>query len=323
MRLDGPFLKLPLQFDADALAAEVRTLPPSAWSSHPTGFAGNEAVRLVSPGGRPTDDLDGPMGPTPALRQCTYMREIMAEIGAVWGRSRLMGLAAGGDVPSHVDTHYYWRTHWRIHIPVITNEAVLFTCGDEAVHMAAGQCWLFDSFRRHKVENRGTEQRIHLVLDTVGGGRLPALMEAVQSGTTKARFFGPGERSGEALAFERLNSPRVMSPWEMRCHRAFLAEHAIPDPLLTQVFETVDRFIDQWAAVWAVFGVDEAGRPTYTGLLMKLRHDLASLNGDHLLLKNDWPLYGMFETLLLQVALGRAQSQPTLPVASIRRAART
>jgi len=303
MRLDGPFLKLPIRFDAEALAAEVRALPPAAWSAHPTGFVGNEAVRLVSPGGQPTDEIEGPMGPTPALGRCAYIREVMAEIGAVWGRSRLMGLAAGGEVPRHIDTHYYWRTHWRIHIPVITNPGVLFTCGDETAHMAAGECWLFDSFQWHRVENQGSEQRIHLVLDTVGGGRLPELAQIARARTGEAELLRPGQRSGEGLAFERLNSPRVMSPWEMRCHLAFLAEHAVPDPLLPKVFGVVEQFIDDWAAAWAVHGVEEAGRPTYGALLIKLRKDLAALGGEGLRLKNGWPLNGMFETLLLQVAL--------------------
>ena len=67
----------------------------------------------------------------------------------------------------HVDLHYHWRTHIRIHIPVITDPKVLFTCGDETVHMAPGECWIFDSFRFHRVENGWTERRVHLVLDTV------------------------------------------------------------------------------------------------------------------------------------------------------------
>jgi hypothetical protein len=121
MRLDTPFLKLPIRFDPDALAAEVRALPDWGWSAHPTGFVGNEAVRLVSPGGGQTDEFSGPMGPTKQLGLCPYIQDIMAEIGGVWGRSRLMGLAAGAEVPSHIDTHYYWRTHLRLHIPVITN----------------------------------------------------------------------------------------------------------------------------------------------------------------------------------------------------------
>src|SRR6476661_1310766 len=216
--LQQPFLKLPIRFDADALAREVRALPPEAWTPHPTAYVGNEAVRLITPFGEPTDDIQGPMAPTEWLQKCDYVREIMAAIGAVWGRSRFMGLAPGREVPPHIDINYYWRTHLRIHVPVITNHGVLFTCGDRTEHMAAGECWIFDSFRWHDVQNRGTEQRIHLVVDTVGGGLLPELMAAAETGATEPRFVAPGLRGGEELVFENVNSPTVMSPWEMRCH---------------------------------------------------------------------------------------------------------
>ena len=55
MRLTQPFLKLPIAFDASALAAEVNALPDSAWVLHPNKFPGNEAVRLITPGGQQTD----------------------------------------------------------------------------------------------------------------------------------------------------------------------------------------------------------------------------------------------------------------------------
>ena len=69
MQLDRPFLKLPIRFDADALEREVRALPASAWVPHPSGFPGNEAVRLVTAGGLPTDAFEGPMKPTENLAQ--------------------------------------------------------------------------------------------------------------------------------------------------------------------------------------------------------------------------------------------------------------
>jgi hypothetical protein len=312
MRLDNPFLKLPIQFDPEALAAEVRALPDWAWSAHPTGFVGNEAVRLVTPGGQQTDEFSGPMGPTKQLELCPYIQTIMGELGGVWGRSRLMGLAARSDVPSHIDTHYYWRTHLRLHIPVITNPSVLFTCGDETVHMEAGECWAFDSFRRHHVENKGDAQRIHLVLDTVGGGNLPALIAAAQAGQAEARLVPP-RRGPVSLKFEKMNSPSVMSPWEMRCHVAFLVEHAKPDPKLTPVLERIDQFVDSWAAAWSEFGTDEAGRPTYSHLLQEVRREVVELGSKERVLKNDWPLNAMFESLIFQMALG----QPA-PSASLR-----
>ena len=300
MRLDGPFLQLPISFCAETLADEVRALPLSAWQPHPGGFVGNEAVPLITPGGALTDGFEGPMAATPPLLRCPYIMEIMAELGCVWGRSRLMGLAPRREVPAHVDSHYYWRTHHRLHIPVITNPGVSFTCGDETVHMAAGECWMFDSFRFHDVQNRGTEQRIHLVLDTVGGGRLFELIDTAKNGATAdgATLLRPGQRSGDALTFEQVNAPKVMTPWEIRCHLGLVAEHAVPDPLLDKVMIRMDRFVDAWTAAWARFGADAEGLPTYRQLLATTRQDLILLGGSELLLRNQLPVYHVFDRLI-------------------------
>jgi len=309
MRLKQPFLKLPIRFDADALAAEARALPPSAWTPHPTGFVGNEAVRLVTPAGEDSDNIEGPMAATDSLNRCDYVRQIMAEIGGVWGRSRFMGLAPGREVPPHIDIHYYWRTHLRIHIPVITNPGVLFTCGDETVHMAAGECWVFNSFLRHDVQNKGDAQRIHLVLDTVGGGILPELLRAAEKGSTEPRLFAPGARSGQGLVFERVNSPKVMSPWEMRCHLAFIREQAGTDPEIVESLDRVESFIDAWAANWARFGTEDEGRAVYEGLLKDIRASLTKLDVSSLEMPNEVFLGRILEQLIFQMALAHPDSR--------------
>ena len=316
MRLKKPFLKLPIRFDADALAAETRALPASAWTPHPTGFVGNEAVRLVTPNGEDSDAIEGPMAATDSLNRCDYVRQIMAEIGGVWGRSRFMGLAPGREVPPHIDINYYWRTHLRIHIPVITNPGVLFTCGDETVHMAAGECWVFDSFLKHDVQNKGDAQRIHLVLDTVGGGILPELMKAAEQPTSDARLFAPGTRDGEGLFFEKVNSPKVMSPWEMRCHLAFTREKAGTEPQVVAILDRVEMFIDAWAANWARFGSKDAGRSVYEQLLQDVREDLAEMGVANVDMPNQIPLARMLEQLILLLALARPDSPVALPEAT-------
>lgn len=308
MRLTRPFLKLPLQFDAAALEREVRALPHSAWVPHPTGFEGNEAVRLVTAGGRETDDLDGEMAPTEQLQAMPYARQIMGEIGGVWGRSRLMGLRAGGEVPLHVDSHYYWRTHWRIHIPVITSPQVLFSCGPETVHMKPGECWLFDSFRWHRVVNGGSEQRVHLVLDTVGGGTFWDHVDAAQRGAP-VRTIAPQADSEPELRFERINSPIVMSPWEMRVHIAFIASFAEPHPLLEPVMRRIERFADDWAAVWTQFETHAAGWPSYEQLLSAVKRDLVALGAPALQLRNKLPLLQVLDHIVLVMAMDGAAAQ--------------
>ena len=95
MRIAEALLRLPLQFDAATLAAEVEALPAEAWRPHPNRIPGNEAVFLATTEGRLVEDLTGPMAPTEYLRASPYMMQAMAAIGAVWGRCRLMRLAPG------------------------------------------------------------------------------------------------------------------------------------------------------------------------------------------------------------------------------------
>lgn len=306
MRLQEPLLQLPIRFCAETLAAEVRALPDSAWTPHPTGFVGNEAVALVSPGGTVNDGFDGPMAATASLRQCAYISEVLGEIGAVWGRSRLMALAPGAQVPPHADTHYYWRTHHRIHIPVITNQGVTFTVGGQSEHMQAGDCWMFDSFRAHNVQNQSDQRRIHLVADTVGGGRLSDLMEQARSGTAERRLLVPGSGSGAELLFEQVNSPRIMSPWEIRCHVAFIFEHVVAGPQLDRVAHRIDRFVDDWAAAWARFGPSDDGLPTYRAIIAAVRADLDAMGGQALVLDNDLKLYHVLSQLIFVMAAAPA-----------------
>lgn len=168
MRLPQPFFQLPIFFDVARLQAEVASVPPEAWAKHPTGMAGNSAVRLISAGGAETDAVHGQMLPTRWLDTMPYVRQVLAGFGVVWGRSRLMRLAPGADVPEHVDVNYHWHTRVRMHIPVFTQPAVRFHCGGETVHMAAGEAWIFDNWRVHSVENKTPHERIHLVADTTG-----------------------------------------------------------------------------------------------------------------------------------------------------------
>jgi hypothetical protein len=311
MRFTRPIFRLPISFSAEALAREVSALPASAWNRHPDGFRGNEAVRLVSPGGQDSDGWAGPMAPTEHLRACPYVMEIMAELGGVWGRSRLMGLAPGAQVPPHIDRHYYWRTHLRLHIPVITNPAVTFTCGGETVHMAAGECWIFDSFQQHEVHNDGPDRRIHLVLDTVGGGRLPELLNAMDGRSVPAETLEPGRRHSGPLHFERVNRPAVMSPWEIRCHIRYLGDLSQAHPRLPALIELLERFADDWAALWARFGDDGTGLSDYQQLLVSTGGALDAFGGEDIVLSNGVSFYSALRRLVFEVALSPpAQDRP-------------
>ncbi|MFL6721851.1 MAG: aspartyl/asparaginyl beta-hydroxylase domain-containing protein [Sphingomonas sp.] len=316
MRLNQALTQLPIRFSGERLAAEVNALPATAWTPHPSGYPGNDAVRLVTPDGNDTDSLFGPMAPTEHLQRCPYIMDVMAELGAVWGRSRLMGLGAGAEVPGHIDVNYYWRTHTRVHIPVITNPGVKFTCGGETVKMAAGECWVLDTFRSHTVVNQGSARRVHLVIDTVGGEHLWDLIRAGEAGANAdGPVVEPKAVSRDALVFERTNAPTTMSPWEIKCHIADLLADTQPHPDLRKVAACLDRFTTAWAAAWARFETSEAGLPVYSHLVETVRHNLAEIGTGDLTLANGRLLYFVLDVVVFIGATGREKDAGTRPLA--------
>lgn len=273
MKLQVPFVQLPLRFDAERMAAEVGALEDAVWLPHPTGFAGNSALSLISVGGDPlNEEVMGEMRPTPWLDACPYLMQTLDSLGAVWGRSRLMRLSGNAEVSPHVDLNYYWRERVRVHVPILTQPTVRFLCDDAEVNMAAGECWIFDTWRRHCVYNDATRERIHLVADTVGGERF---FDLVARGRTpgrsslgwQAKRIEPSAAEVPRLRCEATNAPVVMTPWELREHLNFLLGEAAPHPQLAAAAEVCGRFGLVWQALWANHGEAESGWPEYRAAL--------------------------------------------------------
>ena len=178
MRLDDPFQRLHLEVDAEVILAEVDRLDLSWWKPHPEGHVGNDALPIVSANGSTEDDsVDGDMDPTPVLRRLPSLMPLLAALDAPIGRTRLMRIAPGGEATGHVDLNRYWWDRYRVHVPLRTDPSVEFRCGEARVHMPAGSAWVFDTWRAHNVVNNSNSERIHLVIDTVGGPALTALFE--------------------------------------------------------------------------------------------------------------------------------------------------
>src|SRR5947209_9704654 len=296
MRLDTEFVKLPLRFDAERLAAEVAVVPEPAWRPHPQGYPGNSALPLIAAGGDPAnDETRGPMLPAPILARLPYLRQVLAELRAPIGRTRLMRLDGNAEATAHADVNYYWMERLRVHLPVVTTPAVEFRCGERSVHMAAGEVWVFDTWRIHNVLNPNPTRRIHLVADTVGS---PELWEMIENGAwpcadlarpgAPARFipWRPGiSQSLPELVTERINHPRVMSPWE----QAQLAAGLFADLAragdgngdreapVAELRHALLLFQRRWRALWAVHGDGETGRAEYQAELDALDRRLGGL----------------------------------------------
>jgi hypothetical protein len=292
MKLPVPFIKLPLVFDAQRLAQEAAALPPEAWARHPNGFPGNSAARLISVDGGENDEVSGRMRMTPHLEASPYIRQVLASLGVVWGRSRLMRLAPGAHVPEHVDTNYHWFSRVRLHIPVITRPGVSFFCDEQVVHMAAGEAWLFDNWRLHRVENNTPHERIHLVADTSGSAAFWNLAAAGQRGEAP-RFLPYRPDAVATLALERVNSFRVMPPSEVELLLDDLGADLQPNPGVggsmadvVQFQGLLRSFCADWRQLWLLHGDGDEGLSEFRRLSQALREVIRPW-GDKLVMRSN------------------------------------
>lgn len=271
MRLPRPFYRLPIRFDVERLRAEVAALPESAWAKHPNHIAGNSAVRLISVEGGENDDVNGVMRATPHLAQSHYLRQVLASFGVVWSRSRLLRLAPGAGVPEHADINYHWFNRVRLHIPLVTRPEVRFYCGDQNVHMAAGEAWLFDNWRLHRVENPTPDSRVHLVADTSGSAAFWQFVAQGEAPIQQHRF--DSARDVWPL-MERATLAPVMTPGEvdlllldLRAELVSQHETAEGRERLMRYHGLLDAFSRDWRQLYALHGGDAAPHGATAGPL--------------------------------------------------------
>ncbi len=288
MKLAREFYKLPLRFDAARLAAEIAAIPETAWRQHPNHYPGNTALLLVSVHGGENDGVAGPMQMTSHLERCPYLQQVMASFETVIGRARLMRLAPGANVSEHCDINYYWQNHVRVHVPIVTDPAVRFHCNGYHVHMAAGEAWIFDNWRRHSVENPSGVSRVHLVMDTVGTAafwHLPRKIELSRGRRIRTRFIPYDPQATPRLLFERHNQPRVMPPLELvRALEGLTGElqanRQINIFLCGHFARLLEDLGHEWASAWALHGDGDSGIPVYQRIVAETLRQSARFEQD-------------------------------------------
>jgi quercetin dioxygenase-like cupin family protein len=177
-------VQLPLQFDADALAAEVQALPRDSWIPHYNrGVYEGEwgGVPLRSVGGAPqlyaNPAADEPYADTAVLDRCPECRRVLEQFRSPLLSVRLLALAPGAVIKEHRDYRLAWEDgEVRIHVPVITAPEVGFWLNGTRVEMAVGTAWYLNLSDPHRVENRSGRDRIHLVIDSIVDDWLTELM---------------------------------------------------------------------------------------------------------------------------------------------------
>lgn len=312
MKLPVPFIQLPLLFDAATLEAEINAIEESSWRPHPQGFPGNSMLPLVAVDGDPDNEaFAGTMRPTEYLQRCPYLSQVFASIGATVGRSRLMRLAGQAEVKRHADQGYYWVERVRVHVPIVTQPTVRFECGGEVINMAPGECWIFDTWRQHSVLNDATLSRVHLVLDTVGGGTFWDLVARgrphnMSPAGWPVRQVTPVANEVAVFPCEAVNVPVVMNPWEMNSHFALLFADIEPHPNVQPLRAATQRFTRAWQGLWFRHGERPEGHDDYRRLLAAYVNEIRPL-AEKLRLNNELSWYSALHTMIVKVAVRAPQ----------------
>lgn len=285
MKLPHEFTQLPVTFDIAALQNDVAQFSENEWVAHHEGFKGNSAIPLLSVQGGQNNLFSGPVAPTSALKRSPYLQQVIASFNEIVGRSRLMRLAPGAEVPLHSDINYHWYDRVRIHVPIVTDEQVFFYCGDKQVHMAEGDAWIFDSWKNHRVVNASTKTRVHLVIDISGSSRF---WNWVKQGINIDHFDAHGKTLNDqdrqkiaqfpqlpfvagaqkTIRCERVNTPVVMRPEEVNHMVTELLSEvksvdANHNSNIEALAELLAAFSQDWRQIWSIYGENQGGWDYY------------------------------------------------------------
>ena len=302
MQLAHAFYKFPFLFDAERMRAEIDAIPEESWRWHHEGFEGNSALPLISTNGGMNDDFAAPMMRTEFLDRMPYVIQVLAQFRTLHGRARLMRIEPHAGVPPHVDIQYYWRTHTRVHIPVFTNPGIRFHCGNEHVHMAAGEAWTFDNWRLHQVVNETDTRRIHLTFDTYGSTAFWGM--ARPHGSEAKPVFVPYVADAKPqLVLESYVGPPVLPPAELEIEFSRFIQDVAAHPhanrnAVAKLDGQLYALRNEWKMLWYSRGPAEENLPVFTALLHKVSQDIfAVLPPDMEMSSNRSPVRQVLESI--------------------------
>lgn len=83
------------------------------------------------------------------------------------GRVLIVKLHPEGHIDEHVDEGKYADYFSRFHIAVKTNPDATLTVGGDTMHFEQGSAYWFNHKLAHSGDNKGNEDRIHIIFDAV------------------------------------------------------------------------------------------------------------------------------------------------------------
>lgn len=330
MKLSSEFFRLPYRFDVNRMIEEVSGIPENCWIPHPDRHLGNTALPLISLRGEDNDLFHGPMKTTPHLARLKYIQQVIASLGEVYGRSRLMRLGPGCEVPLHTDTNYHWYNRVRIHVPITTTPDVMFHCGDKKTHMAAGECWIFDAWQQHRVVNSSDQTRVHLVFDTAGSSRFWDMVDQSErpcdsdcAARVEDQFVAYEPNKSVHILTEKYNAAPVKSPGEVdgmvdELIADYRREPANKVEAIVEYTHQLKRFCRDWRMLFSLYGYEREGAQHYGGLIEAAAQALQASPMKLLTSSNQQDVCSIFFHRVLDAALEPERLDDYLPVAKPR-----
>jgi aspartyl/asparaginyl beta-hydroxylase len=167
-------LKLPFQFDCERLRKDLAKVLPEDWVLHynRTDYDGDWRGAALRSSDGATRSLIVQSGEnpefedTPLLARCPYFREVLATFECPLKTVRLLSLAPQSFIREHTDRELQYEDgEVRIHIPIQTNPRVEFYSQGERLLLEEACSYYLNASLPHRVSNRGTAERVHLVID--------------------------------------------------------------------------------------------------------------------------------------------------------------
>ncbi|WP_197454676.1 aspartyl/asparaginyl beta-hydroxylase domain-containing protein [Stieleria varia] len=169
-------VRLDLSFDAGRLQDDLRKLESGDWIDHfvTQNYQGNwSVIPLRGPASAThpvmmiySDPTCVDFADTPYLAKSDYFQQVLQSIRCPLLAVRLMKLTSGSRIKEHRDHDLDLQSGTvRLHVPVVTNPDVDFRLNGIRVKLDAGSCWYLRLSDPHCVDNRGTSDRVHMVID--------------------------------------------------------------------------------------------------------------------------------------------------------------
>lgn len=170
--MNNSFLQLPYKFEISRLLNDLKISNQFEYTNHfvTSNYQGIWSVlALRSPHGNTitahatsADDYKD----TSLLQACPYFKNIISMFKCPKASIRLLKLEPNSEIKEHTDYNLSYEDGcFRLHIPILTNDAIAFYINHELVTMTVGSCYYGDFNLPHRVKNNGDTSRIHLVMD--------------------------------------------------------------------------------------------------------------------------------------------------------------